>query len=238
MKVELTRFLEKLQKVFEVMRPLEGKPLEGSVYTKLSSLLADDTTRDSMWASWETFKPFMGRPVNKDLLVMLTGRFFTFKGPIKAGIAPKLWDGSKAQAVFFCEGVIKIPSMNVPKLRVYLRCLLGEPAGLIFDELDFNKTVIEYWLGKHLGLSYRKYNAAAENITGCYFMADIEQTTCSTIISDVTTNTTMKKLNMQLMEARLDLHKCKTPMIECSDCEKARKECKLAVWRAQKIITT
>ena len=171
MKVELTRFLEKLQKVFEVMCPLEGRPLEGSVYTKLSSLLADDTTKDSMWASWEIFKPFMKRPINKDLLVMLTGRFFTFKGEIKAGIAPKLWDGTRTQAVMFCEGVTKVPSLKTPKLGLYLRCLLGEPAGLIFDEISLNKTVIEYWLGKHLGISFKKYNAAAENITGCYFIA-------------------------------------------------------------------
>lgn len=231
MKVELTKFLKKLQKVFEVMRPLEGQPLEGAAYTKLSSLLADDTTRDSMWASYMVFEPFMKRPINKDLLIMLTGRFFTFSGEIRAGIAPKLWDGSKTQAVFFCEGVSKAPSKTVPKLQLSLRCLLGEPAGLVFDDVILTKNIIEFWLGKHLGLSYRKYNASAENITGCYFVANIEQTISDVYLSDVTTNTAMKNLNKQLMEARLDMHKCKTPQIECSDCKKSRKECKKAVWK-------
>ena len=162
---------------------------------------------------------------------MMTGRFFTFSGEIRAGIAPKLWDGSKTQAVFFCEGVSKAPSKTVPKLQLSLRCLLGEPAGLVFDAVILTKNIIEFWLGKHLGLSYRKYNAAAENITGCYFVASIEQTISDVYISDVTTNTAMKNLNKQLMEARLDMHKCKTPQIECSDCKKSRKECKKAVWK-------
>lgn len=187
-------------------------------------------TEDSKWAASTIMDPYAGAVLTDSLLTSIVCRLLSFKQQIKSGIAPSLWEGARTRAVMFCNGVSPAPEAKKPSLKLSLMCLLGEPAGLLF-EVTISRLYLEYALGKFLGLSFKVYNSPAECISGSFFQCLVEEDTAGAAVTDISATETMKKLNREKMEARLGLLKCRTPQLDCWSCPKKRKECRLAVWK-------
>ena len=113
------------------------------------------------------------------------------------------------------------------RLLLHLMCMLGEPAGLIF-KVSLGCNMLEYLLGKQFGVSFRKYNAAAEEIAGCVFKCIISEDTAGAYMSDFSAAQAMKDHNRKMAEMRINPRKCKTPVMPCASCTKTRAQCILA----------
>ena len=230
--IELTRLLKLLKKVSSLKLPLDEVLDESNLSILQGTLpeLAGLKTEEGKWAAYSMIAPYKGTVITQKLLTSLICRLVSFKQQLKSGIVPSLWEGNKARAVMFCNGVLPAKEVKKPSLELSMLCLLGEPAGLDF-KVPISRVYLEYALGKFLGLSYKKYEAPAECISGSFFECLVEEDTTGAHISDIDATEVMKKLNREKMEARLSFTKCKTPQLECWACRKKRKECKLAVWK-------
>ena len=88
--------------------------------------------------------------------------------------------------------------------------------------------MLEYLLGKQFGVSFRKYNAAAEEIAGCVFKCTVSEDTAGVYLADFSAAQAMKDHNRKLAEMRVNPRKCKTPAMPCASCTKTRAQCILA----------
>lgn len=207
-----------------------NKETIGELYTQVKQELIPKATDEQAWALYETFKFLENKKATPDNLRCCFYRIFSSLDQIKAGISPSYWTGNSTQAYLLVEHVSPAPSRNNKQyLILHLVCLAGEPAGLHF-QVTLSRNLIEFILGKKLGVSFKKYNAPAEEIAGCIFKCNITEDVASASLSEYDANSYMKKHNQKLAEARVSLKKCKTPMLPCANCKKTRKECKLAVW--------
>lgn len=187
--------------------------------------------KNSRYAAWNLFLMFDKTIIDKLTVLRLAAMLIEFKDTIKAGIAPTLWQGEKTRASMLCLGVNPAPNTKGKRsLVVSLICMQGTPAGLLF-KVVLSCNLIEYILGKKLGVSFKKYNAVAEELAGCVFRCMVSEDTSRSYLSDYDATASMKKHNKNLAEARCSLNKCKTPLIPCSVCKKKRNECNKAVWR-------
>ena len=230
--LELTRLLKLIQKVQTLSMPIDEIIDESnlSILQKVLPELVGLKSEDSKWAAFSIMEPYKGAVLTRELLTSLLCRFVSFKQQMKSGVVPSLWEGNRTKAVMFCNGVSPAKETKKPSLELSLFCLLGEPAGLRF-KTNISKVYLEYALGKFLGLSFKKYEAPAECISGSFFQCLVDEDTTGARITDIGATEVMKKLNREKMEARLAFTKCKTPQLECWTCCKKRKECRLAVWK-------
>lgn len=235
MRIELNKLLKFIQQTNNKFKPHYGglldEPLAGYILMMLQKLYKMPT-EDSKWAASTVVRQYIGQVFSKELLIAIICRVFSARPEILAGLPPTLWTGTCTKAVMQCTGValITAPAKAKPMLKVYMRCLIGEPAGLHFS-VNLSRSYMEYMLSKQLGLSYRKYNLPAEHFTGCFFTCMVEEDTTGAHISNIEATEAMKGLNKKLAEKRLSLHKCMTGNLDCAYCTKTRKDCKLAVWK-------
>ena len=230
--IELTRLLKVLRKAHSLQLPIDeviDAPNLGILQQSLPDL-AGLKSEESKWAAFSIMEPYRGVILTRELLTSLLCRFVSFKQQMKSGVVPSLWEGNRARAVMFCDGVSIAKEAKKPSLELSMFCLLGEPAGLSF-KATISRVYLEYALGKFLGLSFKKYEAPAECIAGSFFQCQVDEDTTGAHITDIDATEVMKKLNRERMEARLAFTKCKTPQLECWTCRKKRKECRLAVWK-------
>lgn len=236
MKIELNKLLKFIQQTdnkFKVhYESLLDEPLAGELLSAIQKLYKMPT-EDSKWAASTVVRQYIGQVFSKELLIAIICRVFSARPEILAGLPPTLWTGACTKAAMQCTGVAWITTPSSRErvmLKVYMRCLIGEPAGLHFS-VNLSRPYMEYMLSKQMGLSYRKYNLPAEHFTGCFFSCMVEEDTTGAHISNIEATEAMKQLNKKLAEKRLSLHKCMTGNLDCAYCTKTRKECKLAVWK-------
>lgn len=181
-------------------------------------------------AAFSVVKRWLNHKVDRDTLVNIVLRIFSGMAYIKAGVAPFLWKGEPTTALMYVTGVRESYVLKGrPMLALEMKCLQGPPAGLNFH-ISLGRNLLEYIQGKFLGLSFKKYNSPAEHIAGCYFLCTVVEDITGPRLSDFNATDSIKKMNRALAEQRLSLTKCSTAQIECAQCKKSRKECKLAVW--------
>ena len=235
MKIELAKLLKIVKAADKSLNSFYGSVLDGPSLGNLQGTLFKlfkYPTADAEWAASTILAQYAERIFSKDILVTMISRLLSSKGEILAGVSPTMWDGHATSAVMLCTGLDKLCDPVKPKLKVYLKCLIGEPAGLDFEVL-LSRAHIEYLLGKQLGLSYKTYNASAEFLTGCFFQCLVEEDTTGARIAEIKVTEKMKQLNRKLADARLSFTKCKTPQLECAFCGKTKKDCPLAVWKGK-----
>lgn len=201
-------------------------------FNKTIGQILKSPTKDQVTAAYTCYKVLnTGRPSRKLKLQAVLIRTMANLHLISEGLPPSFWDGSRTSAIMQCFAVEPDKERTNKKyLIVSLICLSGYPAGLMF-KVSLSANMLEYVLGKKLGLSFKKYNAAAEEISGCLFKCNIQEDMESTVITDWDASASMKEANQKLAEERLKLNKCKTPNLPCSVCRKTRAECRLAVWK-------
>lgn len=200
-------------------------------FKKTINIYLPKASEESKYCAWSFYKLLKNRKIDEETLLSLSSMLVYFKPEIKAGIFPKLWPGDETKATMLCLGVSPSQAQNKKRmLDVYLMCISGWPAGLYF-QVTLSGNLLEYILGKKLGVSYKKYNAVAEEIAGCIFNCTVSEDTSKSYLSNYTATPAIKKHNIRLAEARNSFTKCKTPLMPCSSCKKRRNECNKAVWR-------
>jgi len=233
MKVELCKLLKLIDSADKKLRVNYGSTLDAPLLGQLRGALNKlfkFPTRDAAWAADHIINQYMGRSFSKDILVSVVCRIFSYRGMLWAGVPPPLWDGYKYYTVMLCTGVSQALEAKKPSLKVHMKCLIGDPAGLDFT-VTLSRAYMEYLLGKELGLSYRSYNASAEYFTGCFFKCLVEEDNTGPRVAEITATAKMKELNKKKADARLSLSKCDTPQLDCAFCKKTKKDCPLAVWK-------
>lgn len=194
------------------------------------NILLPKASKEQRWAAWNCFSHLAGKRCSSYRLHACVCRAAAGLHYIKEGQIPPLWDGTKTDAVMQCTGVSRIQNSTKPRLQVHTLCLLGAPAGLHF-KVSLSDALLEYVLGKYLGLSFRKFCPAAPEITGCIFKCKVAENSFECTFSDYDANSTMQEMNKKLAEARLSPRKCKTAQLACHLCRKKVGECALAVWK-------
>lgn len=233
--IGITKLRSILQRAGPRYQNMIGETLSGETLTAFFGVMAEvmlkKGTDEQRWAMWACVEQYRKSKLTKLLGSAITCRLAAGLHLIEAGIVPPLWEGNKTEAVMQCIGVSPdLDSKKKRRLIVHLLCLLGDPAGTTL-KTSLSSNMLEYILGKKLGLSYRVYNAAAEEISGCCFKCMVSADSYEAVLSDYDASETMKKMNKALAEARLSLTKCKTASVPCSVCRKTLSECSLAVWR-------
>lgn len=232
---KLSTILSKAREIYLTLE--EGKLTEESVVYIFNSMkdkyFSKPPTDEQSWALWSIFKPLIGLKPTKDLVLGTCCRAAANLHLIKLGIEPPLWGGEKTKATMLCTGVSSLPSNRGKKrLCMELFCLQGAPAGLSFS-VPVTANMLEYILGKKLGMSFKAYNCEAEEITGCIFSVDVEENSYETSISEYSATAKMQELNKKLADSRRHMLKCATPLLPCSACRKTKDACALAVWKGE-----
>ena len=233
--------ITKLRKLLIALDPVltvyAGEVLQdvrlAGLFNAVMNEILPNSTEEQRWAAWQVFQGMQDKKLSKQQLQSAVCRVAGGLHYIKEGLPAPLWNGHPAFATMQCLGVEHdTESIKKRRLILYLLCLLGEPAGLFF-QVSLSCNMLEFIMGKRLGLSFRKYNCPAEEISGCIFTCIVEEDAHKVLLSEYGAGQTVKNLNRALAEARLEPRKCKTPSVPCAVCKKTRKECPLAVWKGK-----
>lgn len=226
------KLIKLLKATAPISKQFENEVLRDQRLAELFSCVAKvvlpKATEPQRWALWQCFKGLKDVRVTHRHIVSCVCRAAANMHYIHEGIAPFYWDGNRTAAVMNCLGIEQdVAAKGKRRLIVHLMCLLGEPAGLMF-KVSLGCNMLEYLLGKQFGVSFRKYNAAAEEIAGCVFKCIISEDTAGAYMSDFSAAQAMKDHNRKLAEMRINPRKCKTPVMPCASCTKTRAQCILA----------
>lgn len=234
-KVSIAALEKLLLKLIPILDQYSNEKLSedrvAELFSNTANILLPKADKSQLWALFSCYDYLRNRIATPDLMRNLIYRIYSYLDDIKAGISPSLWDGTKTRAFMLVTSVAPAPELKGKRrLLVRMVCIYGKAAGLTFEK-ELSCNLLEYIMGKYLGVSFKKFNAPAEEITGCMFGCFVEESSASTVISEYCANSYMKEHNKKLAEARASFKKCKTPLLPCARCKKTRKECRLAVWK-------